>query len=99
MPYFMSTWSLRDPKQKWGHDPMNLGDPIVKGPWRLQVQIHPEDGQWRFPGSQNLCWAPLALGRVRRINAKFTFVGIYRGIESFQGFLGGAKWISSIHST
>ena len=26
------------------------------------------------------------------------FVGIYRGIESFQGFLGGAKWISSIHS-
>ena len=26
------------------------------------------------------------------------FVGIYRGIESFQGFSGGAKWISSIHS-
>ena len=27
-----------------------------------------------------------------------TFVGIYTGIESFQGFLGGAKWISSIRS-
>ena len=27
-----------------------------------------------------------------------TFVGIYAGsIESFQAFLGGAKWISSIH--
>ena len=25
------------------------------------------------------------------------FVGIYKGIESFQGYLGGAKWISSIH--
>ena len=26
-------------------------------------------------------------------------LGIYKGIESFQGFLGGAKWISSIHSS
>ena len=26
------------------------------------------------------------------------FVGIYRGIDSFQSFSGGAKWISSIHS-
>ena len=26
------------------------------------------------------------------------FVGIYRGIESFQDLFGGAKWISSIHS-
>ena len=26
------------------------------------------------------------------------FVGIYRGIESFYGFSGDAKWISSIHS-
>ena len=26
------------------------------------------------------------------------FVGIYRAIESFLGFLGGAKWISSTHS-
>ena len=25
-----------------------------------------------------------------------TLVGIYRGIESLQGFLGGAKWSSSI---
>ena len=25
-------------------------------------------------------------------------VGIYRVIESFQDFLGGAKWISSVHS-
>ena len=24
-------------------------------------------------------------------------VGICRGIESFQGLLGGAKWISSVH--
>ena len=27
-----------------------------------------------------------------------TFVGIYRGIIRNQGFLGGAKWISPIHS-
>ena len=27
------------------------------------------------------------------------FVGIYRGIIRNQGFLGGAKWISSIHSS
>ena len=26
------------------------------------------------------------------------FVGIYRGIGSFPGFSGGAKWISSIHN-
>ena len=26
-------------------------------------------------------------------------VGVYRGIASFQGFLGGARWIASIHST
>ena len=27
------------------------------------------------------------------------FIGIYRGLNTFQGFLGGVKWISSIHST
>ena len=30
--------------------------------------------------------------------AKPLLVDIYRGIESFQGFLGGAKWNPSIHS-
>ena len=31
-------------------------------------------------------------------HGKPLFVGIYMGIDSFQGFLGGAKWISSIHN-
>ena len=32
------------------------------------------------------------------MNPLLDFVGIYRGIDSFQGFLVGAKWISSTHS-
>ena len=43
-------------------------------------------------------WAK-SVRTTKRNHGKRLFVGIYRGIISFQGFLGGAKWISSIHTT